>query len=708
VHALIVALAMTLCARSQGAPINSVWVDRLDLSCVSSDWSTPKANRSIDGNPIRIGGKAFRHGIGTHANSRMVVNLFGEAVRFRALVGLDSEMKGSAGSIEFTVSGDGKPLWKSGVMRTGEPAKSVDVDLAGIQVLTLEVTDAGDGIDEDHGDWADAKITVSGRDPVAVCWEADLAADSFALLRRLQRGEPVLEKKDAFDRVRAVERLYGRLGAADTRIRPVLESLRLTGDLPSATAHPTAGPAAPGPSGVPWNRPLDRLALTWADWVEMRKPPAKMRKLPAADVFPGPVPADLPRVAETVTVDLEVPFWHSTGLYAPPGEPVTVEIAEALAGRGLEIQVGCHTDTLWHLEDLQRAPGIAKTYPLAKARTVVANPFGGLIEVVVPAANRSPDGIVPEDFGWGVKPVVRVPTPVKVRIKGAVHAPRYVHGETPVEEWREGFRYLPVPMAELVGKSIVFQVPAALACRVDNPDRVIEFWDEVMKHQADLAGWTTQVAPMYFALDRQIAAGGGHSGYPIMAYEDWAGEILDVAMTRSAGGWGTYHEIGHNHQSSEGWTFQDQVEVTVNLFSLYCNMKMSGWKIAVTDAPPTEDWRRVTSKAFHLGALRRVFSRTGEGDWKQADLADRLAFHVELIDAFGWDAVKKVLLSYHTDPRFPADEAGRGGEFMVRWSKTVGRNLYGFFRGWGIEMPAGIEARVKDLPGWSPEILKEL
>jgi len=692
----VIALARVSASAQTPTGERIVWLDRLDVACVSAEWGAPRRNRSIDGNPLRIAGKTFRRGIGTHAYSKMVVDLAGGATRFLATVGLDDEMKGTVGTIEFTVTGDGRTLWTSGIMRPGDAAKPIDLDLTGLKTLILAVTDAGDGIGSDHADWANARFLVTGRDPVAVAWEADFAAESFVLLRRLQHGEPVLERKPAFARIRAIEGLYGRFSSSDTRIRPVLESLSATAGIP--------------PSGIPWNRPLDRLALTWGHWIEMRKPPARMKKLPAADLFPGPVRPDIPRVAETVAVDLKVPFWHSTGLYAPPGEPVTVEIPPRFVRAGLHLQIGCHTDTLWHLDELLRAPEIANAFPLDSPKTLVANPFGGLIYVVVPAARSSRDGIVPEQFGWEITPLVRVPTPFNVRITGAVHAPRYVHGLTPVDQWREGFRYIPVPMAELVGKRIVFQIPQSRAVRIDHPDQVMEFWDEVMGHQADLAGWTDQPAPMYFTLDRQISAGGGHSGYPIMAYPDWAEEILELPLTRTRGGWGTYHELGHNHQWSEGWYFQDQVEVTVNLFSLYCNMKMSGWKIGLNRYPPTDDWLRVTSKAFHLKTLRRVYSRDPAvpGKWAKAELDERLCFHVELIDAFGWDALKKVILSYHTDPKFPSDESGRGGEFMVRWSKAAGRNLYPFFRGWGIRMPEGIEAAVRDLPVWMPAVMKEV
>src|SRR5689334_5662375 len=48
-----------------------------------------QANKSIDGNPIRIGGKEFSAGVGTRATSVLFVNLNGAAERFTASVGAD-------------------------------------------------------------------------------------------------------------------------------------------------------------------------------------------------------------------------------------------------------------------------------------------------------------------------------------------------------------------------------------------------------------------------------------------------------------------------------------------------------------------------------------------------------------------------------------------------------------------------------------------
>src|SRR5262245_30462680 len=48
-----------------------------------------QANRSIDGNPLRIGGRSFETGVGTRATSVLFLNLGGGAERFTAMVGAD-------------------------------------------------------------------------------------------------------------------------------------------------------------------------------------------------------------------------------------------------------------------------------------------------------------------------------------------------------------------------------------------------------------------------------------------------------------------------------------------------------------------------------------------------------------------------------------------------------------------------------------------
>ena len=135
----------------------TVWLSSLDLNQMTTGWSVAKADREITGQPIIIAKKQFDHGVGTHAASNFRVNVGSNATRFAAQVGVD-DSAGGQGSVEFIVSGAGKILWKSGVMTGGQAAIPVDVDLAGVKILGLRVTDGGDGASNDHADWADVRI----------------------------------------------------------------------------------------------------------------------------------------------------------------------------------------------------------------------------------------------------------------------------------------------------------------------------------------------------------------------------------------------------------------------------------------------------------------------------------------------------------------------------------------------------------------------
>ncbi|HEY3857242.1 MAG TPA: NPCBM/NEW2 domain-containing protein [Verrucomicrobiae bacterium] len=142
----------------------TIRLDQLDISQTSQDWGAPHRDASVEGHPLTIGGKHFDHGLGTHANSILTVAVKG-GTKFTANVGVDGEVNNPESSVEFFVSGDGKELWHSGVMKAGDGPKPVDVNISGIKMLTLKVGDADDGIGFDHADWADAQFEYSGTPP---------------------------------------------------------------------------------------------------------------------------------------------------------------------------------------------------------------------------------------------------------------------------------------------------------------------------------------------------------------------------------------------------------------------------------------------------------------------------------------------------------------------------------------------------------------
>lgn len=145
-------------------PQGEAYVGDLHLLTATNGWGPVEVDTSVgddgagDGAPLTIGGTSYAKGLGAHAPSRVTVYLGGACASFTAQAGVDDEV-GDQGSVSFRVLGDGTELASTGTLRGTDGAQPVTADVAGVDVLTLEVADGGDGVSYDHADWADAKVT---------------------------------------------------------------------------------------------------------------------------------------------------------------------------------------------------------------------------------------------------------------------------------------------------------------------------------------------------------------------------------------------------------------------------------------------------------------------------------------------------------------------------------------------------------------------
>lgn len=140
------------------------YLDEMQPIRAEQGFGSLSRNKTIEGNRLAVGGRTFERGLGTHARSVLTYNLGGGFSRFTAAVGVDDEtIAAGQGSVIFIALVDGVPAFNSGVMRTGDPPRNVDVDLTAAQTLELVVDDAGDGVDHDHADWADARLLAAER-----------------------------------------------------------------------------------------------------------------------------------------------------------------------------------------------------------------------------------------------------------------------------------------------------------------------------------------------------------------------------------------------------------------------------------------------------------------------------------------------------------------------------------------------------------------
>jgi hypothetical protein len=147
------------------------------------------ANRSIGGNPITLNGVIYTNGVGVNSYSGLEYRLGAVASRFQADVGVDDEV-GTNGSVVFQVYADGLKIYDSGIMTGGGPHRTINLDVTGVNRLTLGVNDADDGITNDHADWAGARVIVSNPVPMPPLPPLGLAADSGQPIRLTWAATP--------------------------------------------------------------------------------------------------------------------------------------------------------------------------------------------------------------------------------------------------------------------------------------------------------------------------------------------------------------------------------------------------------------------------------------------------------------------------------------------------------------------------------------
>jgi len=161
-------ILLCLLASPSGAfsQAQSAWLDDFDVNEIVTGFGSAQKNRSLNKKPLTISGKGFERGVGTHAPSQAYfLNEGGGKLKFEASVGLDDSTDGP-GSVAFQVVADDKIVHDTGVIRKGEAAKQISVDLTGKKIIELRVTDGGDGKNHDHADWAEARFIHDEKAPV--------------------------------------------------------------------------------------------------------------------------------------------------------------------------------------------------------------------------------------------------------------------------------------------------------------------------------------------------------------------------------------------------------------------------------------------------------------------------------------------------------------------------------------------------------------
>ena len=377
--------------------------------------------------------------------------------------------------------------------------------------------------------------------------------------------------------------------------------------------------------------------------------------------------------------------WISTGLYASAGQKIIITVPNDLLKLGLRIQIGAHIegDHAYSMNSIRRFPYITHSWPLNSNKIVSNSAFGGLIYIIVPGGNLSLD---------------KAST---LSIKGAFLAPRYIHGKTTMSDWKNKIRQYPAPWAELESDKVILTVPSRTIRDLDNPDELMKFWNRAMDAAADLASISrVRTRAERYVIDPNWDWG-AHSGYPIMMAGTWHPYLLKHHEIGLNYWWGTFHELGHNHQMSE-WIWKGWTEVTCNIWPVYILENIAGIKREETWDGKTLHYKRRVKRIKKFINAGRPFTML------QNDPAMALEHLLQLQEAFGWEIFMKLNAKYRDLPynKKPKSDNEKIQHFIVNTSNITKTNLINFYEDWGFPIDDNTIKALSALPKWKNNPMK--
>ncbi|WP_395577438.1 sigma-70 family RNA polymerase sigma factor [Streptomyces sp. BK79] len=107
---------------------------------------------------LSIGGERYTHGVTVNGSSSVTIDLNRSCSSYDALVGID-DLTMKLGKVHFSVHADGVRLWSSGMVKGGDPAVPVHVDISGRENITLVVEPHNHLDGAALANWAESRFT---------------------------------------------------------------------------------------------------------------------------------------------------------------------------------------------------------------------------------------------------------------------------------------------------------------------------------------------------------------------------------------------------------------------------------------------------------------------------------------------------------------------------------------------------------------------
>lgn len=344
----------------------------------------------------------------------------------------------------------------------------------------------------------------------------------------------------------------------------------------------------------------------------------------ALGMYLGDVDAQEPGIVKRLTFRPRSynDYYNVTGLYAPAGEVIKVQISEADMPKdgGITIHIGQalyngQSNNIWEARDFNRMPHILNTMNISPNTAVLK------------------DGVYTAYVGSFLGGPIYVRSQSKtfsVTISGGVHYAHFILGVTTEKEYAKyAASSAPYFDLEVWDSGVLHSGPKTYAASFDYDElyKAAVLWEKI-----SLVSTRVVNQGVVFLYDPFIAAGAAVA-FPgrrsVNCPMDWMTSSLDYDSFVTAGAWGNVHEYHHNFQN---YGVGDTGEVTNNAlnlvsYSLFTKIS-SARRIASYGSAGLSGWNCYTSATW---ALNRVNS-------EQITSTNGLAVYATLLHNFGQDA----------------------------------------------------------------------
>ncbi len=372
------------------------------------------------------------------------------------------------------------------------------------------------------------------------------------------------------------------------------------------------------------------------------------------------------------------PDFRFTGLYAPPGVTITVNVEGEPASRSnLKLLVGTYS----RYNNGGRDPTF---FALNKGtNTFVVGNFGGLVYI---------------QYTVYAKPNPASLHPIRMTFQqGFVRTPNYVLGQTTLADWKNQlstFTATPDVVMQSKRTFMVFSRENALTWQDNDQDLVLNTADQIMDAESAISGLdnssethrrNTNQFLLTQAEDGWMYATNFRTAYSPGAAKFAFTPLITGRLPNSGDAWGIWHELGHLHQ--QPWTWGSVGEVTVNIYSLAAERALQ-----VTPVRLVRDG--VKSKALVYLANT---SPDKNFNASYMDGSVRLYMFHQLWMVYGDSFYQQLHRQTREEKPSLKEDAAKMRYFMIKACTITGHNLTGYFKKWGLQADAAVYAEIAAL-----------